>query len=268
MSTYSVIYEQRDIEYQDERHTLVTAFNGDFSATSIRAVVTGADPFDFSHQEDENAKLFCLLRGRAELRVNDGSALSQRYSLAAEPKRWWRIIVPSDHSYHGIVHPHSILIGCAERFSHDERKNEGEQKMRRIELADNLYHRSIVDESPIVTLLDPITSGTPTAFRAAQLTFALAHQESVLGKQYHTCQEFFYLLEGEAAVRLENIGSLVREERSLEDYFHSRLWIPPRTAHAVRLKEHSILVSCAEEVFHPASENIRHYSNPWLEFRE
>lgn len=249
MAIEEVLFESRqiggEIGHRDDRRRLISAYNGEFRADVIRAIVAPT-PVEFSSSGDDSARLWFILEGSAMVDVQGKTGT---YSLQALEESWDRLILPARIGYRASITPGSILVGAVERE---------------------------VDE---YNLSAKVTSGEPTYrtlfwnqvanFSAAQLKFLLPFDtEVVLGKHYHDYGEAYSMMRGACTFRFEDIESHERQERSIVDSEGSYLLVPPRQAHAAKVDARAILVGCTQDSFSREGDSAKPYTNSWLEFKE
>ena len=94
-------------------------------------------------------------------------------------------------------------------------------------------------------------------FRAAQVKIAKLKTDSNLAGHYHNYRELFYLLEGTAVFKLQDIQT--EEIKVCPLIAGDRLLIPPRIAHDAFLTKGSILIGCTESPYVSPAVNDHKY---------
>lgn len=256
MAIDTILLEPREIDHQDERRILASAYNGDFKADYISALLTFQElefpkEADFSSGGDHSARLFYILEGTArvttknELFTLHGPPYSPSHVSSSQKRD--RLILPPHMEYQVNVSPNSTLISCLE---------EGNEA--------NLYGISgrLNHAQKIRTLFRQKEAG----FSAAQLKFLMPFAKDViLGGHYHQYGEAYTMLRGKCTFRMEDTNTKEREERRLMP--GSFLAMPPGKAHAAKAEGRSILTGFTAEAFQGADSAVP-YKNDWLLFKE
>ncbi len=249
MAIEEVLFESRqiggEIGHRDDRRRLISAYNGEFKAEVIRAVVAST-PVEFSSPGDDSARLWFILEGSAMIEVQGKPGT---YSLRALEESWDRLILPARTGYRASITPGSILVGAVER-----------------EIDEHNLDINVTDgKATYRTLFWNNVAG----FAAAQLKFLLPFdKEVVLGKHYHDYGEAYSMMRGACTFRFEDITSHERQERSIANREGIYLLVPPRQAHSAKVDARAILVGCTQDSFSREGDSAKPYTNAWLEFKE
>ena len=94
-------------------------------------------------------------------------------------------------------------------------------------------------------------------FKVSQVKFYRIHQEHPSAGHYHEYSEAFYVLQGEASIRLKDIKSGEEENYVLHE--QEVLLIPPRVAHIVVVKKGSIFVGMTEKPYISSEVNDKKF---------
>lgn len=111
MPISGVIYETREIDHEDDRRSLFTAFNGGFEARQVKFAQMHKDAVLGGHFH-KYKELFYMLLGNAEFDLLDiKTQEDQHYKLNTMD----RLIIPPLVAHKGLVKKGSILVGCTEQ---------------------------------------------------------------------------------------------------------------------------------------------------------
>ena len=117
MTIEGVIFEERGIDHQDDRRTLLTAFNGDlgdFVASQVKFAVINKkqDVFLGGHYHEDYRELFYMLKGNATFYLEDiQTKQKEKYNLI----KGNRLLIPPKVAHKVQVVKESILVGCTEK---------------------------------------------------------------------------------------------------------------------------------------------------------
>lgn len=231
MALDEVIFERRGVDHEDERRTLLTAFNGDlggFLARSVGYTFTDKSENYINYvptmADGNNNRLLFLLDGLAEIKVGKSGESESSYSLS----RGSRLFIPSGHQYSGRLSGCSVLVECSEGHVRERER-------------------------------DFFWLPLPEDFAAAQVKFAKMRKEAVLGGHYHPdYREFFYMMRGRATFTLGDLDSEKTEEHHLAPG-EDGLLVLPRVPHKGNVSEFGILVGCTEKPYiSPQVNDVRH----------
>lgn len=246
MAVEDIIYGRREIDHQDSRRVLTSAYNGDFSAELVCALTTSFAPVEFLHAGDASARLWYILEGKAEVKVK---GKPETYLLGQTGEKKNRLILPPELRYEIRVLPDSTLVCSSEHQSIGVK---------------GILGGASVKHAALRTLFHSERAG----FSAAQLKFLLPFDiEVILGGHYHQYGEAYSMLRGNCTFRLEDINTKAREEVRLLPEEGSFLTMSPQKAHVAKAEARSILVGFTAEAFQGA-DSATPYKNDWLLFKE
>lgn len=110
-----VIYEKRRVEHEDDRRTLLTAFNGDlgdFVAKQVKfSVMKKKSTLGQEGHYHDYRELFYMLEGEAVFELRDiKTGEIEEYYLNTRT----RLLIPAEVAHKVLVDEDSILVGCTE----------------------------------------------------------------------------------------------------------------------------------------------------------
>ncbi len=106
-----VLFASKGVEHEDQRRTLLTAFNGDlgdFVARQVKFAIMKQDAILGGHYHDYD-ELFYLLDGAGTFTVKDRAAeIIEEYDMVKGD----RLFIPRGIAHKALIRTGSILVGC------------------------------------------------------------------------------------------------------------------------------------------------------------
>lgn len=240
MTIDKVAFETREADHIDKRRVLASAFNGEFEASYIGALIPHKNA-TFSYQESAGSWLFYIVSGEASIEAG-----GQTYHLQNVEEKRDRLIVPSGVDYEVRMGQGSALAFATTRET-----------------------MGVYSIQPVHGEIQHLFSKSWAGFTAKQLKFLMPFdQDVILGGHYHDYQEAYSMLRGECTFRLEDVADpSKREEVLLSAELGNHFSMRPQLAHVAKAGARSILVGYTAEAFEGADSAIK-YQNDWLLFKE
>lgn len=225
MAIDEIIFETRKADHIDARRVLASAFNGDFEASYIAALVpTAATMFP---GQSTASWLFYIVSGDAHIDAADHHFHLKTMQVWEEGKLKEetrdRLVIPPGFNYNVSINRGSVLAFATTQ------------------------DLQIYGQARVHPLFDKAWSG----FTAKQLKFLMPFdKEVILGGHHHEYQEAYSMLSGECTFRLEDVADpSKREEVRLSAELGNHLTMKPRLAHVAKAGAKSILVGYTAQAF-------------------
>ena len=214
----------RRIEHEDERRTILTAFNGDLPWYIEQAQFAVAKGYAHFTSVSRAYERFFMVEGEGWLTIDHRDDRG-RLRISMPPNN--DISLWGGVAYEGSLRPGSILA----KFTHEP--NTAFKVRGDVEISTAFNH--------------------DIGFCPQQTKFALMKKDACLGGHYHLYEELYFMLRGQATFTLENIATKVQETRTLTQ--GERLLIRQEIAYKAAVTEGSILVGCTEQKYVSPEQN-------------